>query len=133
MWSSRFRVHHRLASTYRDGRILLMGDAAHVHSPAGGQGMNTGLVDAVVLGDALIAVVRDGASLDTLDRYADMRRPAAAEVLALAGRLTRLATVRPVMARKGRNALLKLLNRIPHFKSRVALQLSGISRRHLSA
>ncbi len=50
VWSSRFRVHHRLASSYRDGRILLMGDAAHVHSPAGGQGMNTGLVDAVVLG-----------------------------------------------------------------------------------
>ena len=50
VWGSRFRVHHRLAKAYRRGRLLLMGDAAHVHSPAGGQGMNTGLVDAVVLG-----------------------------------------------------------------------------------
>lgn len=47
-WSSRFRVHHRLARSYRNKRLLLMGDAAHVHSPAGGQGMNTGLVDACV-------------------------------------------------------------------------------------
>ena len=47
IWSSRFRIHHRVARTYRAGRFLLMGDAAHVHSPAGGQGMNTGLVDAV--------------------------------------------------------------------------------------
>jgi 2-polyprenyl-6-methoxyphenol hydroxylase-like FAD-dependent oxidoreductase len=52
IWSSRFRVHHRLAKSYRDGRLLLMGDAAHLHSPAGGQGMNTGLIDAVVLGQA---------------------------------------------------------------------------------
>jgi 2-polyprenyl-6-methoxyphenol hydroxylase-like FAD-dependent oxidoreductase len=48
-WSSRFRLHHLLVDRYRNGRLFLMGDAAHVHSPAGGQGMNTGLVDAVVL------------------------------------------------------------------------------------
>ena len=47
-WTSRFRLHHRLAKSYRNGRLLLMGDAAHVHSPAGGQGMNTGLVDSVL-------------------------------------------------------------------------------------
>lgn len=47
---SRFRVHHRLVKSYRSGRFFLMGDAAHLHSPAGGQGMNTGLVDAVFLG-----------------------------------------------------------------------------------
>ena len=49
LWSSRFRVHHRLARSYRNGRLLVMGDAAHVHSPAGGQGMNTGIIDAIVL------------------------------------------------------------------------------------
>ena len=50
---SRFRVHHRLVRPYRKDRLFLMGDAAHVHSPAGGQGMNTGIVDAVVLGQLL--------------------------------------------------------------------------------
>jgi len=49
LWGSRFRVHHRLAETYKAGRILLAGDAAHVHSPAGGQGMNTGIQDALLV------------------------------------------------------------------------------------
>lgn len=50
VWSSRFSVHHRLAESYRRGPVFLAGDAAHVHSPAGGQGMNTGIQDAVTLG-----------------------------------------------------------------------------------
>lgn len=132
VWSSRFRVHHRLASSYRDGRILLMGDAAHVHSPAGGQGMNAGLVDAMVLGKALTAVLRDGAPLSVLDDYAETRRPAAMEVLGLASRLTRVATVRPVLLRKLRNLMLRLLDRVPAFKKKLAFELSGISRRRLS-
>lgn len=131
-WGSRFRVHHRLASSYRDGRILLMGDAAHVHSPAGGQGMNTGLVDAMVLAKALVAVVGDGAPLTVLDQYALLRRPAASEVLELASRLTKIATIRSVVLRKVRNLVLRLLGRIPAFKRKLALQLSGIGRRHLS-
>ena len=53
VWSSRFRVHHRVADHYRAGRLLLAGDAAHVHSPAGGQGMNTGIQDGYALGSAL--------------------------------------------------------------------------------
>ena len=131
-WGSRFRVQHRLASSYREGRILLMGDAAHVHSPAGGQGMNAGLVDAMVLAEALVAVIGKGASLATLDEYALLRRPAAGKVLALASRLTRMATVRPVILRKIRNLALRLAGRLPAFKRKLALQLSGISRRHLS-
>lgn len=132
VWSSRFRVHHRLASTYRDGRILLMGDAAHVHSPAGGQGMNAGLIDAVVLGKALTAILRDGAPLSVLDNYAETRRPAAMEVLQLASRLTRIATVKSVVLRKLRNIVLRLLDRMPAFKKKLAFELSGVSRRHLS-
>ena len=92
-WSSRFRLHHRLAKSYRKDRLLLMGDAAHVHSPAGGQGMNTGLVDAYVLGRLLTAVV-SGKQADTvLDQYQALRRPAAEKVLGLAGRLTSMATM----------------------------------------
>ena len=57
IWGSRFRIHHRVADTYRAGRLLLAGDAAHVHSPAGGQGMNLGIQDAVALADALARVL----------------------------------------------------------------------------
>lgn len=132
VWSSRFRVHHRLAETYRKGPILLMGDAAHVHSPAGGQGMNAGLVDAIVLGDALTRVVRDGAPDSVLDDYAATRRPAAQLVLGLASRLTRMATVRSALGRRVRNVVLRILNRIPPFKRNLSLALSGISRRKYS-
>ncbi|WP_174531339.1 FAD-dependent monooxygenase, partial [Micromonospora maritima] len=75
VWASRFRIHHRIADTYRSGPVLLAGDAAHVHSPAGGQGMNLGLRDAVALGDALAA------GPEALDAYAAERRPRAEEVL----------------------------------------------------
>ncbi|MCS3447268.1 MULTISPECIES: FAD-dependent monooxygenase [Bradyrhizobium] len=92
LWSSRFRLHHRLANSYRCGRLILMGDAAHVHSPAGGQGMNTGLVDAVVLGETLAGVVGRNRPETMLDVYESLRRPAAARVLGLAGRLTDMAT-----------------------------------------
>ena len=128
IWSTRFRVHHRLASRYRDGRALVMGDAAHVHSPAGGQGMNTGLVDAVVLAEALIADLQHGDQA-ALDRYAEVRRPAAHEVLQLASRLTRMATTRSAFMRQLRNFVLRVLNRAEPFKQRLALSLSGISRR----
>lgn len=129
IWGSRFRVSHRLANRYRQGPFLIMGDAAHVHSPAGGQGMNTGLVDAVVLGEALVRVVKGGESEALLDDYAAARRPAAAKVLALAGKLTRVATIRSAWGRALRNLILRLLNRIPPFKRRLAMNLSGLSRR----
>lgn len=127
-WASRFRVHHRLAETYRSGPFLLMGDAAHVHSPAGGQGMNTGLVDAIVLGQALTRVVRGEAPKSLLDDYARIRRPAAQQVLILASRLTRLATLHSAPARLLRNLLLRMLNHVPPFKRKLSLALSGLAR-----
>ena len=80
VWGSRFRIHHRVAKSYRKGRFLLMGDAAHVHSPAGGQGMNTGLVDAVVLGRLLADVVNGKRPEFALGSYEELRRPAATKV-----------------------------------------------------
>jgi 2-polyprenyl-6-methoxyphenol hydroxylase-like FAD-dependent oxidoreductase len=128
-WSSRFRIHHRLANSYRNRRLLLMGDAAHVHSPAGGQGMNTGLVDACVLGRLLTAVVSLKQPDAILDQYQSLRRPAAEKVLALADRLTRLATVRNPVARQFRNVLFSLVNHLPFAKRGLAMALSGLSRR----
>ncbi|PRY36880.1 FAD-dependent oxidoreductase [Umezawaea tangerina] len=81
-WSSLWRANIRLADRYREGNVLLAGDAAHIHSPAGGQGMNTGVQDAHNLGWKLAAVV-NGASPELLDSYEAERRPVAAHVLAL--------------------------------------------------
>jgi len=80
-WVSVFRFHRRLASTYRRGRILLAGDAAHIHSPFGGQGMNTGLGDAYNLGWKLALVTQRRATERLLDTYEAERRPVAADVL----------------------------------------------------
>jgi 2-polyprenyl-6-methoxyphenol hydroxylase-like FAD-dependent oxidoreductase len=129
-WSSRFRVHHRLAERYRKGPVFLVGDAAHVHSPAGGQGMNTGLVDAWTLGRLLVAVLKDGQPPATLDRYETLRRPAAAQVLRLAGRLTDIATVRGRRWRALRNLGLSIITRLPGVQRRLALDLSGLARRN---
>ncbi len=68
-WFSTYRVHHRVTDHYRKGRAFLLGDAAHVHSPAGGQGMNTGIGDAINLAWKLAAVVRGEAPDKLLDSY----------------------------------------------------------------
>ncbi|NRF67790.1 FAD-dependent monooxygenase [Aquincola sp. S2] len=123
LWGSRFRVHHRIADNYRAGRVLLAGDAAHVHSPAGGQGMNAGILDAMSLADALVkALAGDAAALDA---YGAERRPIARQVVSLADRLTRLANARPRW-RGVRNLLLSTLARLPLVRRRLAWQLSGL-------
>ncbi|MFI7025283.1 FAD-dependent oxidoreductase [Micromonospora sp. NPDC049900] len=127
LWSSRFRLHRRVAETFRTGRVLLAGDAGHVHSPAGGQGMNLGICDAVDLGETLSAVL-GGEPDSLLDEYAARRRPLAHEVAGFADRLTRLATV-PSAARPARDALLRLLAALPPVRRRIALRLSGLSQR----
>lgn len=132
VWSSRFRVHHRVAKSYREGRFLLMGDAAHVHSPAGGQGMNTGIVDAVVLGRLLADVVRGKRPESILDSYGQMRRPAATKVLGLAGMLTAMATLKSAPKRSLRNALLSLINLLPPARRRLQMNLSGLARKDLA-
>ncbi|PVH77924.1 hypothetical protein DL98DRAFT_517059 [Cadophora sp. DSE1049] len=69
VWMTRFRLHHRIASNYRSGRLFIAGDAAHIHSPAGGQGMNTGIQDSVNLGWKLARVLRGESPDSLLDSY----------------------------------------------------------------
>jgi 2-polyprenyl-6-methoxyphenol hydroxylase-like FAD-dependent oxidoreductase len=120
VWGSRFHIHHRVADTYRTGRLLLAGDAAHVHSPAGGQGMNLGVQDAVALADAL----HDGSDA-ALDAYSASRRPIAQQVLTTTGRLTRLATL-PKAVRPARNGLIRVAAQIPAVRRQLAWRLSGL-------
>jgi len=124
IWGSRFRIHHRVADTYRAGRLLLAGDAAHVHSPAGGQGMNLGIQDGVALADALAAVL-GGAPESVLDDYSAARRPIAQQVVEMTDRLTRLATL-PRALRPIRNVAIGLAGRIPTVQRALAMRLSGL-------
>ena len=124
IWGTRFRIHHRVADTYRAGRLLLSGDAAHVHSPAGGQGMNLGIQDAVALADALAGVL-GGAPESTLDDYSAAHRPIAQQVVEMTDRLTRLATL-PRAARPLRNAVIGLAGRVPSVRRALAMRLSGL-------
>ncbi|MFJ6566366.1 FAD-dependent oxidoreductase [Streptomyces sp. NPDC091292] len=82
-WASDFRPRAALADRFRDGRVFLAGDAAHVHSPAGGQGLNTGVQDAYNLGWKLGAVLHGAAPVSLLATYEEERRPIAADVLGL--------------------------------------------------
>lgn len=126
VWGSRFRSHERVADKYRAGRVLLAGDAAHTHSPAGGQGMNLGLRDAVTLADALMQALKGDES--GLDAYATNSRAEAVRVIGLAHRLTRLASVPPAV-RPVRNAVLRLVGRVGKTQTGLAKQLAGFPER----
>ncbi|MBN8727605.1 MAG: FAD-dependent monooxygenase [Xanthomonadales bacterium] len=91
-WFSTYRVHHRVAQRFRDGRVFLLGDAAHIHSPVGGQGMNTGIGDAVNLAWKLAAVLKHGASERLLESYEAERRPFARRLVASTDRMFTLVT-----------------------------------------
>ncbi|MFB8004722.1 FAD-dependent oxidoreductase [Nocardia sp. NPDC056000] len=127
LWSSRFRVHHRVAEQYRANRVFLAGDAAHVHSPAGGQGMNTGIQDAAFLGDVLARTVHGEPKL--LDTYEQTRRPVALRVVSFTDRVTRMATLRPAPARHLRNLLLSTVTRIPAVRRTLAFRIAELDNR----
>jgi 2-polyprenyl-6-methoxyphenol hydroxylase-like FAD-dependent oxidoreductase len=80
-WFSTYRIHHRAAARFRDRRCFLLGDAAHIHSPVGAQGMNTGLQDAYNLGWKLAMVAKGQAHASLLDSYEDERMPVARRLL----------------------------------------------------
>ncbi|WP_181764759.1 FAD-dependent monooxygenase [Streptomyces albidus (ex Kaewkla and Franco 2022)] len=112
LWTSTFRIHRRLASTYRKGRVLLAGDAAHVHSPFGGQGMNTGLGDAENLAWKLSLVAAGQSGEGLLDSYEAERRPIAEEVLESTSAMTRMVVGGTPMARLIRDhVFVPLMNR----------------------
>lgn len=98
-WFSTYRVHHRVAETFRGGRAFLLGDAAHIHSPVGGQGMNTGIGDAVNLAWKLAAVLRGGAATTLLDSYEPERIAFARRLVATTDRLFTIVTREGSVAR----------------------------------
>ena len=128
VWVTRYRAHHRFVDGYRAGRAFVAGDAAHIHSPAGGQGMNTGLQDVANLAWKLAAVLRGGADPALLDSYDAERRPVGDEVVRSTGRLFAAAAGQAGVRARVRDAavslLLPLISKLPPFHRRAFLTIS---------
>jgi 2-polyprenyl-6-methoxyphenol hydroxylase-like FAD-dependent oxidoreductase len=123
-WISRFTDATRQASAYRDRRVLLAGDAAHVHSPVGGQGLNTGVQDAVNLGWKLAQVIRQVSPDSLLDSYHAERHPIAARVLRTT--MAQVALNRPDDRTKALGETVAELLRLDEPRKRLAAELSGL-------
>jgi 2-polyprenyl-6-methoxyphenol hydroxylase-like FAD-dependent oxidoreductase len=108
-WFSTYRVHHRVALRFRDRRAFLLGDAAHVHSPVGGQGMNTGIGDAVNLAWKIAAVLKEGASVTLLDTYEPERIAFARRLVATTDRGFTIVTSRSRFAAVVRTRIVPLV------------------------
>jgi len=126
VWSSRFQLQHRVARILRQGHILLAGDAAHVHSPAGGQGMNTGIQDGISLANALFRTMQGGGEA-VLDQWQKERLRVAHSVVGLADRMTKVATISSPALKVLRNTAVELLGHIPFATHLVAEKLSELN------
>lgn len=111
-WMTTFEIHHALVPAYRWNRVFLVGDACHIHSPAGGQGMNTGMQDAFNLAWKLAAAVKGEAGDTLLDSYHAERYPVAEQMITFTDRLTRAGTLSGVPQRV-RNIAIRTLS---HFE-----------------
>jgi 4,5-epoxidase len=125
-WLAAFRTHRRSASGYRAGRVFLAGDAVHIHSPAGGQGMNTGLLDADNLAWKLATVVTGRAGDRLLDTYQAERAPVAAQVLGLSHRLVRLSSLAAPWQRAARALAVPVATALPAVRVRAARRISQL-------
>jgi len=129
-WSTRFLSERRQAARYRVGRVFLAGDAAHVHSPLGGQGMNTGIQDAMNLGWKLAAAVHGTAAPWLLDSYAEERHPVGEQVLRLTDTFNRLVLGQSKVRNLVQALAIRTILRFPRTRRAMAERLSGIGVRY---
>jgi 2-polyprenyl-6-methoxyphenol hydroxylase-like FAD-dependent oxidoreductase len=129
VWSSRFHVQHRVAKELRRGRILLCGDAAHVHSPAGGQGMNTGIQDAISLAELLHAIVAKNEDDTALDAWEQKRLEIAHSVVKITDRMTKMATVSSGPVKLLRNTAVEIIGHVPFALDALAEKLAELDNR----
>ncbi|MBS9478945.1 FAD-dependent monooxygenase [Ancylobacter radicis] len=124
-WLSAFRINERVAASYRAGRCFLAGDAAHIHSPAGGQGMNTGMQDAANLGWKLAHALKDVGDAELLlSSYEPERRPVALSVVKAAGQKLHIAFAKGRAARLIKNAAVTLIGNLPAAQRQLQIELS---------
>jgi hypothetical protein len=126
LWLANFRINERKVSDYAKGRVCLAGDAAHVHSPAGGQGMNTGMQDACNLAWKLAMVIRGEAGPRLLDSYTPERSAVGDMVLRNATRLTDMATLAHPGAQAARNLVLRFMLGFHAVQERMAATMSEV-------
>ena len=124
IWLAAFRINERKVKEYRKGRVFLAGDAAHIHSPAGGQGMNTGMQDAFNLAWKLALVIEGCARPSLLDSYSPERTAVGDRVLRNAGRLTEAATLRNPVLQGIRNTVARFATGFPFVQHKMANQLA---------
>jgi 4,5-epoxidase len=124
--TSAFRVNCRLAEKYGEGRVLLAGDAAHIHSPIGGQGMNVGMQDAFSLA-ARLSTEQRRAPLELLTSYQAERRPVAARVIRATARISKLATSTGIVPRFVRDRVVPTLLNLRPVARRAGLEASGLA------
>jgi len=129
-WLTRWGADLKLAEHYGRGRAFLAGDAAHTHSPAGGQGMNTGIQDAFNLGWKLAQVVRGQAPASLLDTYDPERHAQGRKVLRVSDLLLRSLLLRQPVWRKLREALFDIMIPLPPVQHQLAMNLSGLGVRY---
>ena len=126
VWLSHFRINERKIKDYRHGRIFLAGDAAHIHSPAGGQGMNTGMQDVFNLAWKLALVHKGKAAPALLDSYSPERSAIGDQVLSSTGRMTRVALLHNPLLRELRDLAVGTLSRLPAIQQRLVDQLTEL-------
>jgi len=126
-WSSRFRIHRRIVPSYRKGRAFFAGDAAHIHSPVGGQGMNTGMQDAFNLAWKIALVHHGLAREELLESYSVERRPIAQTTLQGTDMATRVVTLRNAVAREVRNHLAHFLASLEPVQKRLTYAAAELS------
>jgi 2-polyprenyl-6-methoxyphenol hydroxylase-like FAD-dependent oxidoreductase len=127
VWLAGFRINERKVKDYAAGRVFLAGDAAHIHSPAGGQGMNTGMQDAFNLAWKLALVTQGKALAPLLDSYSPERSAVGDMVLANAGRMTAVATLRGDVKQAVRNAFVSLALQIPAARRTLGQTMTELS------
>jgi 2-polyprenyl-6-methoxyphenol hydroxylase-like FAD-dependent oxidoreductase len=128
VWLANFRINERKVSDYRKGRVMLAGDAAHIHSPAGGQGMNTGMQDAFNLAWKLALIETGRGQVEPLLRSYSVERSAVGDqVLSNAERFTAVATLRSPVARWLRNQVAPILGSFQFFRDNMRDQMFELS------
>jgi 2-polyprenyl-6-methoxyphenol hydroxylase-like FAD-dependent oxidoreductase len=125
-WSTRFLSERRQAERYRVGRVFLAGDAAHVHSPLGGQGMNTGIGDAMNLGWKLAAVLRGRGGEELLESYQAERHPTGEQVLMMTDGFNRLVLGRSQIGMRMRQVAMRLIVRLGPARRMLLGRVTGI-------